>query len=681
MDLNVNIARATLQDVAQPFLHELVTCVHAPVAVLGGADGQIRGGAQGLHWLDRRRLSSLVVTVDGDEPTPVGHELVGPNAAHFVAALQGVGTDIADPTVRVERHRTARGDGMGERVEIVNDSRVDVDVHVELAVTSDLASVSLVKDGGDAVPIRPAVESGVARWRAGGGITAVRVEAAGAMVTPIVDGPHARFGVSFAVPARDRRRIDVVVDLHDESAPHWFSSVVAPWAEPVTVQSASSAFDAVFARGAADVAALLLADGTDVFAAAGSPWFLTLFGRDSIWTARFMLPFGTELAAGTLRALARRQATVADAGLSAEPGKMPHEVRLLPVTGADLALPPLYYGTIDATPLWMSLLHDAWRWGLPDAEVDALLDTLERAVAWLEAARDESGFLSYRDATGSGLANQGWKDSGDSVQDAAGRLADPPITLCEVQGYAHRALQDAAALLDAFGRPGGERARETAAAIATAFRQRFWVDGPAGRFPALALDAHGDRVDSLSSNIAHLVGTGLLDADEEATVAAAVADDRLSSGHGLRTLDAAHPHFNPLGYHSGSIWPHDTAIAVGALLAAGHGTVASRLARGLVDAGPAFDGRLPELFGGWDRGRGRPLAYPAACRPQAWSAAAPVAVLTAALGLALDDGALTSRPDPAFAWLFPMVVRGVRAGGAVFDVEVDGTGQAAVRRR
>src|SRR5690606_35749415 len=114
----------------------------------------------------------------------------------------------------------------------------------------------------------------------------------------------------------------------------------------------------------------------------------------------------------------------------------------------------------------------------------------------------------------------------------------------------------------------------------------------------------------LSSNIAHLVGTGLLDADEEATVASAVADDRLSSGHGLRTLDAAHPHFNPLGYHSGSIWPHDTAIAVGALLAAGHGTVASRLARGLVDAGPAFDGRLPELFGGWDRGRGRPLAYP-----------------------------------------------------------------------
>lgn len=667
----------------QPFLHELVTCLHAPVTVLGGADAQIRpDGAQGLHWLDRRRLSSLVVTVDGREPTPVGHSLTSAGEAEFVAAVMGIDTGIADPTVRVERTRTARPSGMTERIDVVNDSRVDIEIVVAIVASCDLLTLSAVKHGEASGPRAPTIVDEAACWAATGAETVVRAATGDRRVPAVVDGTDARFTAAIAVAARQRVTIDVDVAVSDASAAAWFAPVVgAPWAEPVVVKSASPAFDALVERAGDDLAALLLADGADVFAAAGSPWFLTLFGRDSIWAAQFMLPFGTDLAAGTLRTLARLQATGTDAHLSAEPGKIPHEVRLQPSVIADSVLPPLYYGTIDATPLWIGLLHDAWRWGMAVDDVAGLLDPLERAVGWIVAARDDTGFLAYRDDSGQGLANQGWKDSGDSVQDGAGRLADPPITLCEVQGYAHRALIDAAALLDAFGRPGGADARGVADELAHAFRRRFWVESPDGRYPAIALDGDGRKVTSLTSNIAHLLGTGLLDAAEEAAVAALVGSDRLSSGYGLRTLDAGHPQFNPLGYHSGSIWPHDTAIAVAGLAAAGHGAVASLLARGLVDAGPTFGHRLPELFGGWPRHHGPPLAYPAACRPQAWSAAAPVAILSAALGLSVDGTGLTARPDPAFAWLFPMTVIGLRAGDERYDIEVDGAGRAAISRR
>ncbi|HEY3436057.1 MAG TPA: amylo-alpha-1,6-glucosidase, partial [Actinotalea sp.] len=413
--------------------------------------------------------------------------------------------------------------------------------------------------------------------------------------------------------------------------------------------------------------------------AAGAPWFFTLFGRDSLWAARMLLPLGTDLAGGTLRTLARRQGTVVDADRAEQPGKILHELRSAAVSlGDEGELPPLYYGTVDATPLWVCLLHDAWRWGMPAAEVEELLPAMERALDWMvdHGDADGDGFLEYLDLTGRGLANQGWKDSGDSVQWRDGRLAEGPIALCEVQGYAHEAARGGADLLEAFGRPGAERWRAWAAVLAGRFRERFWVQDDDGRYPAIALDAAKHPVDSLTSNIGHLLGTGLLSADEETLVALRLGSSALDSGYGLRTMGTGSAGYWPMSYHGGSVWTHDTAIAVTGLVRSGHPEVAIPLLEGLLSAASDFAYRMPELHSGDARGTvPAAVPYPAACRPQAWSAASAVSLLTAVLGLRADvpGGRVTlapMSPSPVGS----LSVRGLRVAGEPLDVDIDAVG-------
>jgi glycogen debranching enzyme len=443
----------------------------------------------------------------------------------------------------------------------------------------------------------------------------------------------------------------------------------AEWSR-ATVTADDHRFARLVDRSLDDLAALRLTDGADTFIGAGVPWFLTLFGRDSVWAARMLLPVGTDLAAGTLRVLARRQGTRLDADTGEAPGKIMHELRRHEFVLAEkgLRLPSVYYGTIDATLLWISLLHDAWRWGHPAAEIETLLPHLDAALGWLaeHADPDGDGFVEYLDISGRGLANQGWKDSGDAVRFRDGRLAEPPIALAEVQGYAYRAALDAAALLDAFDRPGGDRWRAYAATLSDRFRARFWVPGG---YPALALDRHKRPVDSLTSNIGHLLGTGLLTADEEKAVAGVLSAEPMSGGYGLRTMSTADRGFAPLSYHCGSVWTHDTAIVAAGLARSGFRAEAATLIDGLLAAGEAFDYRLPELHAGFGRDEtSRPMPYPAACRPQAWSAAAAILLLQAELGLAADvpNGTVRVRP------IRPIAVQGLRIAGHRIDIAADG---------
>jgi glycogen debranching enzyme len=241
----------------------------------------------------------------------------------------------------------------------------------------------------------------------------------------------------------------------------------------------------------------------------------------------------------------------------------------------------VYYGSVDATSLWITLLHDAWRWGLPPDEVEALMPALHAALGWLrDHALGPDGFIRYADTTGHGLVNQGWKDSDDAVQFSDGTLAAPPIALCEVQAYAHAAACQAAALLDAFERPGGQFWRAWAAELRSRFRVAFWVEDFSGRYPAMALDRHGRPADTVTSNLGHLLGTGLLDPEETAAVVRRLAGLDLDSGFGLRTMSAREAGYNPLSYHCGSVWPHDTAIAI-AGLAASPGSDAAAATRSL----------------------------------------------------------------------------------------------------
>jgi glycogen debranching enzyme len=359
-----------------------------------------------------------------------------------------------------------------------------------------------------------------------------------------------------------------------------------------------------------------------------------MFGRDSLIAARMLLPVDRSLAEGTLRALAARQGTKVDEETAEQPGKILHEVRRTEVShdSEGFHLPPVYYGTIDATPLWISLLHDAWRAGMPEAEVAALLDNLEAALRWLGdyGDSDGDGFLEYLDTTGHGLANQGWKDSGDSIRWHDGSIAEGPIALCEVQAYAYEAALDGAALLDAFGRPGGDQWRAWAAAMKERFRAAFWCEDEQGRYPALALDAEKRPVDGVSSNIGHLLGTGILDPAEQRLVVDRLLDPTMFSGYGIRTLSTTNGAYWPLRYHAGSVWSHDTAIVVDGMLRDGFTEEAARVAEGLLRAAEGFDYRLPELFGGqpadevWP-----PVPYPASCRPQAWAATSVVPVARA----------------------------------------------------
>ena len=660
------------------FTHELATAVCAPAAALSDTDGQLRPlGAQGWLVADVRHLSELVVLVGGEQPEPVAHLRDSSSELHFVGAVMGLGDPIGDPTVRLERFRRVEADRLHETLELVNDARVEIVTTVSARLGTDLAPILAVRSGGPTEPVAPAEdEDALAVWRSGSCTTTLTADSKPQRVTLAAD--HVLLEWDVRIPSRSAKEVTLTLAAAAATDNAVVQAPACRLFGLLSIDSQEEELDRMVGTGLADLRALLLADPAapqDRFAAAGTPWYFTLFGRDSLWAARFTLPVGTDLALGTLRTLARRQGTKHDRVTAEAPGKMPHEVRQLPAgVPRQPGLPPCYYGTIDATPLWISLLHDAWRWGLPAEDVEPLLDPMRRALDWI--LTHDGHFLSYEDWTGEGLANQGWKDSADSIQDSKGEIADPPIVLSEAQAYAHRAALDAAVLLRAFDRPGDDEAVEFADGLRERFRDSFWVRG----FPALALDGDGRPVDTIASNMGHLLGTGILATVEEATVAERLADPSLDSGYGLRTMDARHPFFNPLGYHTGSVWPHDTAIAIDGLARTGYPEVAASLSAGLLRAGARFNHRLPELYGGWSEEQGPLLDYPAACRPQAWSAAAGVVLVRAALGLEADvpAGRLTVTPASEFSAWFPMRVTGLSVAGQELIVEVDAEGRAAV---
>ncbi|MGY4912816.1 amylo-alpha-1,6-glucosidase [Micromonospora aurantiaca (nom. illeg.)] len=671
----------------QPLLHDLVGVVHAPTSALGDAAGQLRPhGVQGAFHADSRVLSRAELRLDEREPEPIGHGATGPDSVRFVSLARWLGDATPDPTVRVERTRRAGPRGLTEEIVVSSTATEPVHTTVTVDLACDLAPIEQVKVGRAVAPLgTEAGEPGRVRWAADG-------------LTVTVTGEGSTVDATGERTAAPRLSWPVTVDPGASVTLRWRLAVTDPravvtaapaepgWAEP-QVTADDRRLLRLLDRSLADLRGLRLAEPAhpgDVFLGAGVPWFLTLFGRDSLWAARMMLPLGTDLAAGTLRVLARRQGTRVDPATGEQPGKILHELRrheFAPNEG--LRLPPAYYGTVDATMLWVSLLHDAWRWGLPGDQVEPLLPHLEAALRWLgeHADADGDGLVEYIDTTGHGLANQGWKDSGDAVRFRDGRLAAPPIVLAEVQGYAYRAATDGADLLDAFGRPGADRWRGYADRLAARFRSTFWVDGRHGPQPALALDRDKRPVDSLTSNIGHLLGTGLLSDAESAQVAALLATDSMADGFGLRTMSTDDAGFSALSYHCGSIWAHDTAIVLAGLARDGHRAAALRLADGLLAAAEAFDYRLPELYGGDGRSTlGRPVPYPAACRPQAWSAAASVLLLQAGLGVYPDvpNGRVDLRPL-AGPELGALSAADLRIAGTPVSAAVDHTGHPTLK--
>jgi glycogen debranching enzyme len=438
----------------------------------------------------------------------------------------------------------------------------------------------------------------------------------------------------------------------------------------VGVTTGSPIFERIVERSFADLRMLISTNGREEYFAAGVPWFVALFGRDSLIAALQVLPYDASIAAATLRLLAARQGSVTDPWREEEPGRILHELRLGEYAHMGVVPHTPYYGSIDATPLWLCLLGSYAQW-TGDLELfRELRPHVEAALSWISGAVDADGFLGY-DGGGQGkLLNQGWKDSGDGIVDSDGSLGRPPIRLVEVQGYVYEAYRQMAALFALDGQAGrARRLRSAAASLRRAFDRRFWMADRG--FLAFGLQ-EGGQLRALASNGGQALWSGIVAAPKARLTGRVMTGPRMFNGWGIRTLAVTEPRFDPLSYHLGSVWPHDNAMIVAGLRRYGLDAEAERVFTGLFEAAVDFPGhRLPELFAGFSRDEfDAPIPYPVACHPQAWAAGSIPYLLATMLGLEPHgfEGRLVVRRPRLPSWLPSVTLRGVRVGGRSADL-------------
>ena len=464
------------------------------------------------------------------------------------------------------------------------------------------------------------------------------------------------------------------------------------------VRSNHDLFEVWVQRSRRDLQLLLTETSEGFVPYAGIPWYVAPFGRDALITALQVLPFEPAIAAGTLRFLARHVGRVDDAFTDQEPGKIIHELRRGEMAACrEIPFIP-YYGSVDAAPLFLILLAEYWKWTADVALARALWPTAERVLDWMVRSADTGGgYLTYARRSPRGLVNQGWKDSHDAIMHASGHLAEPPIALAEVQGYQYAALRAAADLAEALS--VGDRApalRERARRLRDRFEADFWL--PDEAYYALALDRAGQPCRVITSNAGHLLWTRIVSESRAHIVARRLMADDMFTGWGVRTLASGERLYNPMSYHNGSVWPHDTAIAAVGMRRYGLVDPFLTLSTGLFEAVLQFENmRMPELFCGFMRVDGYgPTQYPVACAPQAWAAGVVFMLIGAMLGLSPDaaDNQLTLNRTRLPGWLSWIELRGLQlrssrltlrasqgqTGAAIEMLSRDGDAELVVRR-
>jgi glycogen debranching enzyme len=425
--------------------------------------------------------------------------------------------------------------------------------------------------------------------------------------------------------------------------------------------------DFLLRRSAADLTSIIAHTDRGSFMMAGIPWFATLFGRDSIFTALSVLQFNPDIAGRTLKVLAALQGSKVDDARDEQPGKIVHEIRAGEMAATGEIPFDRYYGTIDATPLflWLVGLYVSITGDLKLAT--DLWPNIERALEWIDkwGDRDHDGYVEYKRETPQGLANQGWKDSFDSISHADGELAAAPIALCEVQGYLYAAYMEIGSVAARLGHVelAGKLAQR-AAALKSRFLRDFWIEQK--QTVALALDGAKNACKVMSSNAAHCLATGIVDGAHGQELSERLLRDDMFTGWGIRTLSDSEPRYNPMSYHNGSVWPHDNAIAALGLARCGDRAGVIRVLEGLLDAAVSFrSGSLPELFCGFHREPHLgPVPYPVACHPQAWSAASVFLILQAILGMRIQgfQNSVTIETPVLPSWLDWIKVENLKVG-------------------
>lgn len=675
------------------------------IAVLDGstfmvsdARGDVPEGAvAGLFHDDTRFLSRFQLRLGGRIPELLTSSTVDHYSAAFFLASPELeaadGSRVPAHSLTVVRSRFV-GDGLREAIEVRNHLDRPVAVELRLGCGADFADIFEVRDR-----VRPVRGTLTRSHDPGHCVLGFRYEhrtfrAASRIHSSApgrIEGDDLVFDLRLEPRGAWRTEVRVVVHLDEEivepvhgtfgeAAPEP-GRVLAKWRDEVPrLRADLDLLEHVYRRSIVDLAALRLCaevEGNEYsLPAAGLPWFMAIFGRDTLITSYQALWVGPDLALGALRALAALQGTVEDDFRDEEPGKILHEIRFGELSALGVKPHRPYYGTADATPLWLILLSEYHRWTGDDRTVREFEPNARRALEWIDryGDRDGDGYVEYATRSPQGLTNQGWKDSWDGVRFADGRLPEPPIAIAEVQGYVYDAkLRTAELAADVWGDPGlAARLRREAAALRERFSRDFWVDERGGYY-AIGLDREERRIDSMASNMGHLLWSGIVPEDRARIVAERLLSRAMFSGWGIRTLSEEDAAYNPIGYHTGTVWPHDNSLIAAGLARYGFREEANRVALAMLDAA-AFTGyRLPEVFAGYARGEAPfPVRYPTACSPQAWAAAAPFLFLRVMLGLEAVGGEL--RCDPR---LPPEVGRvrlhGLHAFGTHFDVEAEGT--------
>jgi glycogen debranching enzyme len=678
---------------------ERITLVNGRAFVVAEPDGSLCRPADGAVYEDLRILSLFVLEIAGPAGTIAQERLGTSSTTPFQAAVVSRPDPMRSEAAPAEFfvHRQWVGRGVRHDIEVHNTGADPIQRTLTVRFDTDFAHLFDMKAGrgGDATTTLD--------WDGDNGRLTDRDDSSRSVAirtsVPIADVDVDSKTLTWALecPSRAHTTVSLTFEPCWDDTPAGLSfplgtppSTAIPairhveWREAAPDLATDDHRLAVAVESSiVDLASLRIFDehhADRIVIAAGAPWFMTLFGRDSLLTAWMMLPFLPELAIGTIDSLADLQGTEIRASTEEEPGKIIHELRRHGVDEA-FAHRGRYYGTVDATPLFVMVTAEAYRWRhLDDVGLAKRWPSIRAAIDWVRRRidSDPSGFVRYERSTEVGLVNQGWKDSWDGVSFADGRLPTGGIALAEVQGYAYAALRDAAELashLDDSGLDSHELSRE-AEELAERFNAKFWMESASSY--AVGLDGDDRQIDSVTTNPGHAIWTGITDRSMANRYLDRIMDDDLFTGWGLRTLSPASDRYDPLSYHNGSVWPHDTAIVAAGAHRIGRRDVFDAIFDSALDVAMCSEGRPPELFAGIERAVvGTPVPYPSSCSPQAWASASILLHVRSALQISPPTGtadAPSVSPVPKISSL-----GGIRVGADRFTAQCTPNGCTVVR--
>jgi glycogen debranching enzyme len=658
------------------------------IALSCGFNGELHSEElHGLFAADTRVLSSYRLTIAGHAWRLLSRTRPSSSSAQWDMQnprVRAPGAELEEGLIHCRLRRQVLG-ALHDCIVVTSFADKPLALRLSLLLDADFMDIFQVKDG--SLPPR----LGVARASSADSISfayerrdfrrGLHISFSSSAGSPVFVGTQAVFDLVLEPRQPWRLCLDAMAEIDGrklayQGNPH--ASQPAPATDVKLQLTAEALLAAPFLRGRSDLERLAMShQGGESFIAAGAPWFLALFGRDVLVTSLMTGLLGARQMRGALLATAKTQARATDDARDAGPGKLAHELRVGELAHFHAIPHTPYYGTHDAPALFVLALWNAFRWTGDRSLLERFVPTAHAALDWCQQLGDEDGdgLLEYRTRSNDGYRNQSWKDAHDAIPHEDGTQAELPIATVELQGYWYAARLAMAELLDAAGEPEhAQHFRHHARELRNLVERRFWMDDKG--YYALALDGKKRLVSSVASNQGHLLWCGLPSRERAARVARRLLADDMFSGYGLRTLSAEHCKYNPLSYQLGSVWPHDSALLAAGLARYGLRREAAILLRGLLDAASAFEqGRLPELFCGFERGEGAPIPYEKANVPQAWAAAVPVLAAQVFLGLLPDAPNNRCYVAPWLPdWLPALTLRGIEIGTGRLDIKVTRNG-------